>query len=137
MAPEAAERTMTNISCAAPPPTHAALEGEFRVAISLESFLFFSVAIKTNSACVILFIVGGGLVPFDGYMVMSYKRFIVFLCFDFECFLGNNQTCKLKFRLRELTSCLCSTAAPAVCFKGCVADLDATETGNEFSQLKF
>ena len=48
-----------------------------------------------------------------------------------------NQACKLKFRLKDLTSCLCSAAAPAVCFKGLVAGVDATETGNEFSQLKF
>ena len=47
------------------------------------------------------------------------------------------QACKLKFRLRDFTSCLCSAAAPAVCFKGCVAGVDAIETGNEFSQLKF
>ena len=38
---------------------------------------------------------------------------------------------------RGMCSCLCSTAAPAVCFKGCVAGVDATETRNEFSQLKF
>ena len=42
--------------------------------------------------------------------------------------------CKQKFRLRELTSCLCSAAASAVCFEGLVAGLDATETGNELSQ---
>ena len=47
------------------------------------------------------------------------------------------QACKLKCRLRELTSCLCSAAALAVCLKGRVAGLDATETGIEFSQLKF
>ena len=47
------------------------------------------------------------------------------------------QACKLKFRLRDFTSCLCSAAAPAVCFKGRVAGEDAIETGNEFSQLKF
>ena len=39
-----------------------------------------------------------------------------------------------KFRLREFTSCLCSTAASALSFEGCVAGLDATETGNELSQ---
>ena len=44
---------------------------------------------------------------------------------------------KLKFRLRELTSCLCSAAAPAVCFKGCMAGLDTTETGIDIYQLKF
>ena len=48
-----------------------------------------------------------------------------------------SQACKLKFRLRELTSCLCSTAASYVCFVGRVAGLDATETGNELSQPKF
>ena len=42
----------------------------------------------------------------------------------------NKQTCKLKFRLRELTSCLCSAAAPAVCFEGCVAGADAIETAS-------
>ena len=47
------------------------------------------------------------------------------------------QTCKLKFRLRELISCLCFDAALAVCFEGRVASLDATETENEFSQLRF
>ena len=45
--------------------------------------------------------------------------------------------CKLKLRLRELTSCLCSTAAPAVCFEGRMLGLDTTETGNELSQPKF
>ena len=49
----------------------------------------------------------------------------------------HGQACKLKFRLRELTSCLCSAAALAVCFEDCVADLDATETGNKLSQLNF
>ena len=44
---------------------------------------------------------------------------------------------ELKFRLREHTSCLCSAAALAVCFKGRMAGQDARETGNEFSQLKF
>ena len=51
-----------------------------------------------------------------------------------------NLSCKpvnLKFRLRELTSCLCCAAAWTVCFEGSVTGLDATETGNEFSQLKF
>ena len=47
------------------------------------------------------------------------------------------QACKLKFRFRDLTSCLCSAAAPAVCIKRFRAGVDATETGNEFSQLKF
>ena len=47
------------------------------------------------------------------------------------------QACKLKFRLRELTSCLCSAAASAVCFEGCLAGPDATVTGNERSQPKF
>ena len=30
--------------------------------------------------------------------------------------LFDGQGCKLKFRLRELISCLCSAAASAVCF---------------------
>ena len=50
------------------------------------------------------------------------------------------EACTLKFSLRDFTSCLCSAAALAVCFKGLVAGVggvDATETGNEFSQLKF
>ena len=46
------------------------------------------------------------------------------------------QDCKLKFRLRELTSCLCSTAASAVCFEVHVADLDS-KTGHELSQPTF
>ena len=50
--------------------------------------------------------------------------------------IGNCQACKLKIRLIDLTSCLCSAAALAVCFKGRVAGVDAMETGNEFSQLK-
>ena len=44
------------------------------------------------------------------------------------------QACKLKSKLRELTSCLCSAPAMAVCFEGRVAGLNATETGNELSQ---
>ena len=51
-------------------------------------------------------------------------------------FLVYDQACALKLRLRELTSCLCSPTALAVCFEGRMAGLDATETGNEFSQLK-
>ena len=47
------------------------------------------------------------------------------------------QACKLKFRLRDLTSCLCSAAAPGFCFKGREAGVDTIETGNEFSQHKF
>ena len=47
------------------------------------------------------------------------------------------QACKLKCRLRELISCLCSAAALAVCFEGRLAGLDPTETGNEISQPKF
>ena len=47
------------------------------------------------------------------------------------------QACKLKLRLRELTSCLCSAAASAVCFEGHMAGLDATETGKELSQPQF
>ena len=44
------------------------------------------------------------------------------------------QACKLKLRLRELTSCLCSAAASAVCFDGhYLAGLNTTETGNELS----
>ena len=38
---------------------------------------------------------------------------------------------KLKFRLREFTSCLCSAVDLAVCFEGRLAGLDATETGHE------
>ena len=45
------------------------------------------------------------------------------------------KACKLKCRLRELISCLCSIAAWAVCFEGRLADLVATETGNEMSSL--
>ena len=45
------------------------------------------------------------------------------------------QACKLKFRLRVLTSCLCSTAALAVWFKGRVAGVDIA--GNEVSHLIF
>ena len=48
--------------------------------------------------------------------------------------VAHQQACKLKFRLGELTSCLCSAAASAVCFEGRVAGLDAAETGNELSQ---
>ena len=44
--------------------------------------------------------------------------------------LLNDQACKLKFRLREASSCLCSAAALAVCFKGRFAGLEAIETGN-------
>ena len=51
--------------------------------------------------------------------------------------INYDQACKLKFRLRELNSCLYSAAASAVCFEGRVAGLDATETENEFSQLRF
>ena len=51
--------------------------------------------------------------------------------------LSYGQACRLKFRLRELTSCLCSAAALAFCFEGCMADLDPTVTGNGLSQLKF
>ena len=47
------------------------------------------------------------------------------------------QVCKLKLGLRELTSCLCSAAALAVCFEGHVAGLNATETGNKLSQHTF
>ena len=47
------------------------------------------------------------------------------------------QACKLKFRLRDLTFCLCSTAASTVCFEGPLSGLDATETGSELSQPKF
>ena len=44
------------------------------------------------------------------------------------------QACKLKFKLREFTSCLCSAVALAVCFENHVAGLDATKTGNELPQ---
>ena len=47
---------------------------------------------------------------------------------------GYYQACKLKFRLRDFTSSLCSAAAWAVCFEGSVAGVNATETGNEVSQ---
>ena len=47
-----------------------------------------------------------------------------------------DQACKLKFRLKELYSCLCSAAASAVCFEGCLIGLDRTETRNELSQPK-
>ena len=49
----------------------------------------------------------------------------------------HDQACKLKFRLRELFSCLCSAAAQAICFEGSLAGLDATETGNVLSQATF
>ena len=39
-----------------------------------------------------------------------------------------------SLQLRELTSCLCSAAAWAVCFEASVAGVNATETGNEVSQ---
>ena len=51
--------------------------------------------------------------------------------------LLNDQACKLKFRLRETSSCLCSAAAVAVCFKGRLAGLEAIESGNELSQPNF
>ena len=50
---------------------------------------------------------------------------------------NSGQACKLKFRLRKLTSCLWSAAVRAVCFEGSAAGLDATETGNAVSQLTF
>ena len=49
----------------------------------------------------------------------------------------NDQTRKLKFRLRGLTSCSFSIFAVASYFEGRVAGLDATVTGNELSQPKF
>ena len=51
--------------------------------------------------------------------------------------IDNQQAWKLKFRLRNLTSCWYSSATSAVCFKGCVAGADKRETGNKFYQLKF
>ena len=42
-------------------------------------------------------------------------------------FLILEQACKLKFRLRDLTFYLCSAVAPAVCFKGRVAGVEAAE----------
>ena len=51
--------------------------------------------------------------------------------------LHGEQACKLKFRLRDLNSCLCSAAALAVSFEGCMSGLNATETGSELSQPKF
>ena len=47
----------------------------------------------------------------------------------------HRQACKLKFKLREPTFCLCSTAAWAVCYEGSVAGLDATETGQRSLNL--
>ena len=44
------------------------------------------------------------------------------------------QVCKLKFKLRDFTSSLCSAAAWAVCFEGSVAGVNATETGDDVSQ---
>ena len=38
---------------------------------------------------------------------------------------NHHQACKLKFRLRDFTSCLCSAAAPAICFKDRMAGVDA------------
>ena len=38
--------------------------------------------------------------------------------------LTYRHACKLKFRLMELTSCLCSAAASVVCFEGCLAGQD-------------
>ena len=49
----------------------------------------------------------------------------------------DHQACKIKFRWRELTSCLCATTVMAVCFEGCMVGLEATETGNEPSKPKF
>ena len=43
------------------------------------------------------------------------------------------QTSKLEFRLRELTSCLCSAAASTASFECHVAVLNTTESGNELS----
>ena len=40
----------------------------------------------------------------------------------------DDQACKLKFGLRELSSCLWSAAALAVWFEGRMAGLNATET---------
>ena len=51
--------------------------------------------------------------------------------------MNNVQAFKLKLRLRDFTSCLCSAAVSAVCFEGRMAGVDATETGNELSQTKF
>ena len=51
--------------------------------------------------------------------------------------LDSQQACKLKLKLIELTSCLSSAAASAVCFEVRVASLDATKKGNEFPQPKF
>ena len=49
------------------------------------------------------------------------------------------QACKLKFRLKELTSGLCFAAAlSCMLFKGhMLAGLDPTKKGNELSQPKF
>ena len=42
----------------------------------------------------------------------------------------DRQVCKLEFRLKELTSCSCSTAALPACLEGRMAGVDTTETGN-------
>ena len=44
--------------------------------------------------------------------------------------MGHEQACKLKFKLRDFTLCLCSTAALAVCFEGSAAVVNATESLN-------
>ena len=61
---------------------------------------------------------------------------LVEICNTHRANLTLKQACKLKFKLRELTSCLGSAAALTVCFEFRVAGLDATETGNGvFSHL--
>ena len=45
-----------------------------------------------------------------------------------------DQVSKLKFKLRDFTSCLCSTGAWAVCFESSVAGMNSTEIGNEVSK---
>ena len=59
------------------------------------------------------------------------------LCRYIRLVFLNELVCKLKYRLREVTSCWCSAAALAICFEGRVAGLDAAITGNKLYQLKF
>ena len=68
--------------------------------------------------------------------LLKFIKCSVFHYFHGNCF-HSVQSCKLRFRLRKLTSCLWSAAVRAVCFEGSAAGLDATETGNAVSQLTF
>ena len=66
---------------------------------------------------------------------LTNSRVNMLVCTSRVCILyAYYQACVLKFKLRELPSCLCSAAAWAVCFEGSVAGVNATETGNEVSQ---